>query len=69
MFIQTPLESVERYVEERFFNRRRQGFNLNLGMDFQMTKKSSITVSYFTNERDGDDQTINEQSQYKRMRF
>ena len=61
----TPLESVERYVEERFFNRRRQGFNLNLGMDFQMTKKSSITVSYFTNERDGVDQTTNEQSQYK----
>ena len=61
----TPLESVERYVEERFFNRRRQGFNLNLGMDFQMTKKSSIIVSYFTNERDGGDQTTNEQSQYK----
>ena len=61
----TPLESVERYVEERFFNRRRQGFNLNFGMDFQMTKKSSVTLSYFTNERDGDDQTINEQSQYK----
>ena len=61
----TPLESVERYVEERLFNRRRQGFNLNLGMDFQMTKKSSITVSYFTNERDGGDQTTNEQSQYK----
>ena len=61
----TPLESVERYVEERFFNRRRKGFNLNFGMDFQMTKKSSVTLSYFTNERDGDDQTINEQSQYK----
>ena len=61
----TPLESVERYVEERFFNRRRQGFNLNFGMDFQMTKKSSVTLSYFTNERDGEDQTINEQSQYK----
>ena len=60
-----PLESVERYVEERFFNRRRQGFNLNLGMDFQMTKKSSVTLSYFTNERDGGDQTTNEQSQYK----
>ena len=61
----TPLESVERYVEERFFNRRRQGFNLNFGMDFQMTKKSSVTLSYFTNERDGEDQTINEQSQFK----
>ena len=61
----TPLESVERYVEERFFNRRRQGFNLNLGVDFKMTRKSSLTISYFTNERDGGDQTINEQSQYK----
>ena len=34
-------------------------------MDFQMTKMSYLTLSYFTNERDGDDQTINEQSQYK----
>ena len=61
----SPLESVDRYVEERFFNRKRKGFNLNLGVDFQMTKKSSLTLSYFANERDGNDQTINEQSQYK----
>ena len=33
----TPLESVERYVEERLFNRRRQGFNVNVGLDYQMT--------------------------------
>ena len=61
----TPLESVERYVEERFFNRRRHGLNLNFGIDFEMTKKSSLTVGYFKNERNGNDQTINEQSQYK----
>ncbi len=61
----TPLESVERYIEERLFNRIRQGFNINVGLDFQMTEKSSLTVSYLTNERDGDDRTINEQSQYQ----
>ena len=61
----TPLESVERYIEKRLFNRIRQGFNINVGLDFQMTEKSSLTMSYFTNERDGDDRTINEQSQYQ----
>lgn len=60
-----PLESVERYVEERQFNRRRQGFNVNTGLDYQMTEKTSLTMSYLTNERDGDDSTINEQSQYQ----
>ena len=61
----TPLESVERYVEERLFNRRRQGFNINVGLDYQLTEKSSLTMSYLTNERDGDDRTVNEQSQYQ----
>jgi outer membrane receptor protein involved in Fe transport len=61
----TPLESVERYIEKRLFNRIRQGFNINVGLDFQMTEKSSLTMSYLTNERDGDDRTINEQSQYQ----
>ena len=60
-----PLESVERYVEERQFNRRRQGFNVKIGLDYQMTEKTSLTMSYLTNERDGDDSTINEQSQYQ----
>ena len=60
-----PLESVERYVEERQFNRRRQGFNVNIGLDYQMTEKTSLTMSYLTNERDGDNSTINEQSQYQ----
>ena len=60
-----PLESVESYVEERLFNRRRQGFNVNVGLDYQMTEKSSLTMSYLTNERDGDDRTVNEQSQYQ----
>ena len=60
-----PLESVERYVEERQFNRRRQGFNVNIGLDYQMTEKTSLTMSYLTNERDGDESTINEQSQYQ----
>ena len=61
----TPLESVERYVEERLFNRIRKGFNINVGLDFQMSEKSSLTMSYLTNERDGDDKTTNEQSQYQ----
>lgn len=61
----TPLESVERYVEERLFIRRRQGFNINVGLDYQLTEKSSLTMSYLTNERDGDDRTVNEQSQYQ----
>ena len=61
----SPLESVDRYVEERFFNRKRQGFNINVGLDYQMTKKSSLTLSYLNNDRDGDDRTTNQQSQYR----
>ena len=60
-----PFESVDRYVEERLFDRRRQGFNVNVGLDYQMTEKSSLTMSYLMNERDGFDTTINEQSQYQ----
>ena len=60
-----PLESVDRYVEERLFDRRRQGLNVNIGLDYQMTEKSSLTMSYLMNERDGFDTTINEQSQYQ----
>ena len=60
-----PLESVDRYVEERLFDRRRQGFNVNIGLDYQMTEKSSLTMSYLMNERDGYDTTVNEQSQYQ----
>ena len=60
-----PLESVDRYVEERLFDRRRQGFNVNIGLDYQMTEKSSLTMSYLMNELDGFDTTINEQSQYQ----
>ena len=60
-----PLESVDRYVEERFFDRRRQGFNINMGLDYEMTEKTSLTLSYRINERDGDDRTVNEQSQYQ----
>ena len=41
-----PLESVDRYVEERLFNRRRQGLNVNVGLDYQMTEKTSLTLSY-----------------------
>ena len=59
------LESVERYVEERLFNRRRQGFNVNMGLDYQMSEKTSLTFNYLANDRDGDDRTANEQSQYQ----
>ena len=61
-----PLESVERYVEERLFNRRRQGSNVNFGLDYQITGKTSLTLSYLNNERDGDDITRNQQSQYQK---
>ena len=60
-----PLESVERYVEERLFNRRRQGLNVNVGLDYQMAEMTSLTLNYLTNQRDGDDRTVNEQSQYQ----
>ncbi|MDQ7918654.1 TonB-dependent receptor [Mesonia sp. MT50] len=48
--------SVDRSIEDRDYDRRRQGINTNLGMQYFLTESSSITGSVFM--RFGDDKDI-----------
>ena len=56
--------NYDQFVESRSFDRRRQGTNVNLGFDFNPTEKTKITLSYVFNERNGDDQTLNDQNHF-----
>ncbi len=56
--------NYDQFVESRSFDRRRQGTNINLGVDFNPTEKTKFTLSYVRNNRDGDDQTINNQNHF-----
>jgi len=61
----SQVESIKRYVEERTFDRRREGYNVNLGIEYKASEKSTLTLSYLTTDRDGTDLTINQQSQIR----
>lgn len=56
--------TYDQFVETRSFDRRRQGTNVNIGLDFSLTNKTKITLSYVQNIRDGDDQTRNDQNHF-----
>lgn len=49
----------ERVEEDRNYNRIRQGFNTNLGIEYFLTKKSSITASAFLRLGDNERETTN----------
>lgn len=46
-----------RTLEDREFDRKRTGFNTNLGVEYYLTESSSITASGFLRISDGDDET------------
>ncbi len=54
-------ESVENpsVIEDRKYNRVRQGFNTNLGIEYFLTKSSSLTASGFYRMSDDNDFTTN----------
>ena len=56
--------NYNQFVETRSFDRRRQGTNVNIGFDYNLSDKTKFTLSYVQNQRDGDDQTINDQNHY-----
>lgn len=60
----TTSKNYDQFVETRSFDRRRQGANVNIGLDFSLTNKTKITLSYVQNKRDGDDQTRNDQNHF-----
>lgn len=49
--------TFDRTQEDRQFDRKRNGFNTNLGIEYYLTEKSSITASGFLRLSDGEDQT------------
>lgn len=51
--------SFDRVIEDRIYNRQDQGFNVNLGMEYFLTEKSSITGSIFMRFSEDDDLTEN----------
>ncbi|WP_242009140.1 outer membrane beta-barrel family protein [Robertkochia solimangrovi] len=53
-----------RIIEDRDINRRNNNFNGNIGIEYFLTDKSSITGSFFTRLGDGKDQTDNLNSRY-----
>ncbi|MGB0255147.1 MAG: TonB-dependent receptor domain-containing protein [Flavobacteriaceae bacterium] len=56
--------AYDQFVETRHFDRRRVGTNVNLGFDFNPSEKTKLTFSYTQNQRDGDDQTTNDQNHF-----
>lgn len=53
-FVENPL-----VIEDRKYNRVRQGFNTNLGIEYFLTKTSSLTASGFYRLSDNNDSTTN----------
>ncbi|NCG03760.1 MAG: TonB-dependent receptor [Bacteroidetes bacterium] len=56
--------NFDQFVETRKFDRRRVGTNVNVGFDYNLTEKTKLTLSYVQNERDGDDETLNDQNHF-----
>ncbi|MBL6646959.1 MAG: TonB-dependent receptor [Flavobacteriaceae bacterium] len=55
---------IDQFIEERSFDRRREGFNINFGTDINLGKKTSFSLIYTNTHRDGIDVTVNSQTQF-----
>ncbi|MDC8000547.1 TonB-dependent receptor [Aequorivita todarodis] len=54
----------DQVIEDRKYDRMGKGFNTNLGIEYFLTDKSSITASAFYRKGDGNDETTNNTSNY-----
>src|SRR5690606_38576938 len=54
----------DRVTEDREMDRKNTGFNINLGMEYFLTDRSSITASVFTRLSDEEDNTKNSTARY-----
>lgn len=54
----------DQVIENRKYDRMGKGFNTNLGIEYFLTEKSSITASGFYRKGDGDDKTTNNTANY-----
>lgn len=56
--------AYDQIIENRDYNRERQGFNTNLGIEYFLTEKSSLTASMFYRFGDNKDKTENNTANY-----
>lgn len=54
----------DQVIESRKYDRMGKGFNTNLGIEYFLTDKSSVTASAFYRKGDGDDETTNNTINY-----
>ncbi len=54
----------DQVIEDRRYDRMGKGFNTNLGIEYFLSEKSSITASGFYRKSDGDDETTNNTANY-----
>jgi outer membrane receptor protein involved in Fe transport len=60
LFTNFENDIIEGYVEEdRVFDRKNNNFNGSIGLEYYLTKNSSITGSYFYRDSNGDDVATN----------
>ena len=63
-YFDTVPDNFDRIIEDRKIKRNDQGFNINLGMEYFLTDKSSITGSIFGRFTDEQDITENNTTRY-----
>lgn len=56
--------AFDRIIEDRDISRRNSGFNLNMGIEYFLTKNSSVTASAFGRINDGKDITSNNTTRF-----
>lgn len=54
----------DRIIEDRDNNRKNEGFNVNIGMEYFLTEKSSVTGSFFYRLSDENDLTENDNQRF-----
>lgn len=63
-YFDTIPDNFDRIIEDRDIKRKDKGFNINLGMEYFLTEKSSITGSVFGRFTDEQDITENSTTRY-----
>ncbi|MCR9229272.1 MAG: TonB-dependent receptor [Flavobacteriaceae bacterium] len=61
---QSPQSEFDRIIEDRDVSRNDDGFNINVGMEYFLTEKSSITGSFFYRWSDENDLTENDNQRF-----
>jgi hypothetical protein len=61
---QSAQSEFDRIIEDRDISRNDDGFNINVGMEYFLTEKSSITGSFFYRWSDENDLTENENQRF-----